>query len=262
VREAARQIRFERIKPCGKFNCKGEFIKMFKQFFYEKIFFLVFAAALVSACGASGDFGQRKNVATGNKNAALAAVTDKNKPKILAFGDSLTIGFGLTEKESYPSLLQEKLNRDGYNYEVINAGVSGDTSGGGLERIDWALNQPNIEIMILELGANDILRGLSVEQMKTNLREIIRRAKAKNIKVLLCGMYAPMNFGGERGQTINAAFASLAKEEKVTFLPFFLERVGGVPNLNQADGIHPNAEGTQIVAETVYNAVKPLLKKT
>jgi acyl-CoA thioesterase-1 len=190
-----------------------------------------------------------------------ATVVNEKAPKILAFGDSLTIGLGLTEKESYPSLIQQKLKADGYDYQVVNAGISGDTSEGGLERIDWSLNQPNIEILILELGANDMLRGFPVAQMKQNLGEIIKRAKAKNIKVLLCGMYAPMGLGGERGREMNRAFEDLAKEHEIAFLPFFLEGVGGVAKLNQADGIHPNAEGAKIIADTVYRALKPMLKK-
>ena len=223
------------------------------------ILFLSSFALSAAACGVPTMTG--KTSPATNKKAAPAQVVTNNKPKILAFGDSLTIGLGLTEKESYPSLLQQKLKADGYDYEVLNAGMSGDTSGGGLERIDWSLNQPNIEIMVLELGANDILKGLSTEQMKTNLREIIRKAKAKNIKVLLCGMYAPLNLGGERGQAINKAFQDLAKEEKVAFLPFFLQGVGGISAFNQADGIHPNAEGTRIVADTVHKSLKPMLKR-
>jgi acyl-CoA thioesterase-1 len=157
--------------------------------------------------------------------------------------------------------LQEKLKADGFNYEIINAGVSGDTSAGGVERIDWALNQPNVEILILELGANDMLRGQPVPQMKDNLREIIKRAKAKNVKVLLSGMLAAPSLGADYSREYAAAFRDLAKEEQVAFLPFFLEGVGGVKSLNQSDGIHPNAEGAKRISETVYKALTPLLKK-
>lgn len=235
---------------------------MIRNFLNYKILILLLSsfAFFAAACGVPTMTGKNSSPAT-NKDAAPAKVITNNKPKILAFGDSLTIGLGLTEKESYPSLLQEKLKADSYDYEVLNAGMSGDTSGGGLERIDWSLNQPNIEILILELGANDILKGLPIEQMKSNLTQIIRRAKAKNIKVLLCGMYAPLNLGGERGQAINKAFQDLASQEKVNFMPFFLEGVGGVPKLNQADGIHPNPEGTRMVADKVYKSLKPMLKK-
>lgn len=227
---------------------------------YKLILIVLIAAAFGAACGFPTATTTPARTADVNARAVSKPV-DPNRKKIVAFGDSLTIGLGLTEKESYPALLQEKLDAEGFNYEIVNAGMSGDTSAGGLERIDWSLNQPNIEILILELGANDILRGQPVDQMKSNLREIIRKAKAKNIRVLLCGMYAPLNLGGARGREINRAFESLAAEEKVAFLPFFLEGVGGIAKFNQADGIHPNAAGARIIADTVNQAVKPLLKK-
>lgn len=183
------------------------------------------------------------------------------KPKIVAFGDSLTAGFGLTEKESYPYLLQEKLKKEGYNYEVINAGVSGDTSIGGTERIDWVLEQENVQILILELGANDLLRRMPVDRMKRNLAQIIEKAKAKNIKVLLCGMLAPPNVGAEYQRAYIKAFPDLADQYKVEFLPFILENIALNRNLNQADGIHPNAEGAKVMTENVYKALKPMLTK-
>lgn len=182
-------------------------------------------------------------------------------PKIVAFGDSLTAGFGLAEKESYPYLLQEKLKADGYQYEVINAGVSGDTSAGGLERIDWSLEQENVQILILELGGNDLLRGLPPETMKKNLSEIIVKAQQKNVKVLFCGLFPPEAPVTDYQRGYAKVFADLAKEHKVAYMPFFLEGVGGVKKYNQPDGIHPNAEGEKIITENVYQALKPLLKK-
>ncbi len=187
--------------------------------------------------------------------------TTNDRPKIIAFGDSLTAGFGLAEKESYPYLLQEKINADGFNYEVVNAGVSGDTSLGGLERADWVLEQENAKILILELGANDLLRGVPVARMKENLDKIIRKAKAKNITVLLCGMLAPPTMGAQYQRDYTAAFPDLAAEHKVEFLPFLLDNVATVKELNQADGIHPNAEGEKIMTENVYRALKPLLSE-
>jgi acyl-CoA thioesterase-1 len=187
--------------------------------------------------------------------------TDTNKPKIIAFGDSLTAGFGLSEKESYPYLLQEKLKADGYDYEVVNAGISGDTSIGGLERSDWVLGQENARILILELGANDLLRGLPVAKMKENLDKIIHKAKAKNLKVLLCGMLAPPTMGAEYQRDFMMAFPDLASENKVAFLPFLLENVALKKELNQADSIHPNAEGEKIMADNIYKALKPLLRQ-
>jgi acyl-CoA thioesterase-1 len=221
--------------------------------------FIIFGVLLAVSCDSPG---QKNLPASANANTAPVQVVSTNKPKIVAFGDSLTAGLGLLEKESYPYLLQQKLQAEGYDYEVINAGVSGDTSSGGLDRIDLSLNQKGVEILILELGANDILRGLPIDQMKHNLSEIIKRAKAKNVKVLLCGMYSPLNQGGERLREIAKTYKDLAAEHKVEFLPFFLEGVGGQPNLNQADGIHPNAEGASKITDTVHKAVVPLLKKT
>ena len=184
-----------------------------------------------------------------------------DKPKIVAFGDSLTAGFGLAEKESYPYLLQKKLETDGFNYEVVNAGVSGETSLGGLERIDWVLEQENVQILILELGANDLLRGLPVAKMKENLSTMIKKAKAKNIKVLLCGMLAPPTMGAQYQREYVSTFPDLASEFKVDFLPFLLENVALNKDLNQGDGIHPNVKGEIIMTDNIYKALKPMLNK-
>jgi acyl-CoA thioesterase-1 len=171
----------------------------------------------------------------------------------------LTAGFGLTENESYPYLLQQKLNADGYGYEVVNAGVSGETSLGGLERIDWVLDTGNVKVLVLELGANDLLRGVPVAKMKTNLDEIIKKAQARNIKVLLCGMLAPPTMGADYQRDFNAAFPDLAAERKINFLPFILENIALKKELNQADSIHPNADGEKIMTDNVYKELRPLL---
>ena len=183
----------------------------------------------------------------------------KNLPKIIAFGDSLTAGYGLPVEQSYPSLLQSRLDQDGLGYEVVNAGVSGDTSAGGLARIDWAL-EGDVRVVILELGANDILRGQPIAAMKKNLGDIITRVKARGAEVLLAGMEAPTNMGIQYRKTTHDAFQSLAREHGVPFIPFFLDRVAGIESLNLSDRIHPNAEGTRIVAETVYKSLRPLLE--
>ena len=217
----------------------------------------LFSIIVFTACGVSTAEQQANKPAP--KPAPALVKTDK--PKIVAFGDSLTAGFGLTEKESYPYLLQERLNAEGYNYEIVNAGVSGDTSLGGAERIDWVLEMENVEILVLELGANDLLRGVPVKRMKENLSKIIEKAKAKNVKVLLTGMLAPPTVGAEYQRDYNAAFADLAKQHKVAFQPFILNRIALNRNLNQADGIHPNAEGAKILMDNVYQDLKPMLKK-
>ncbi|MDH3492155.1 MAG: arylesterase [Acidobacteriota bacterium] len=187
--------------------------------------------------------------------------TDDTRPKIIAFGDSLTAGFGLSEKESYPYLLQKKLEQDGFDYEVVNAGVSGDTSLGGLERIDWVLGQDNVKILILELGANDLLRGVPVAEMRKNLDRTIAKAKAKNVDVLFCGMLAPENMGRKYQKEYVDTFPELATKHNVSFLPFLLEGVALDKELNQPDGIHPNPKGTAIMTENVYRELVPMLER-
>lgn len=157
-------------------------------------------------------------------------------------------------------MLQQRLERDGYHYEVVNAGVSGDTSAGGVRRLDWVLDG-DVRVVVLELGANDMLRAQPVAEMRRNLDDIIKRAKAHGAEVLLAGMYATTNNGADYQKKYREAFEDLARENNVPMIPFFLERVAGVESLNQADGAHPNAEGTKIVVETVYQALKPILDK-
>jgi acyl-CoA thioesterase-1 len=179
-------------------------------------------------------------------------------PRIVFLGDSLTAGYGLAKEESVPSLIQKRLKDAGYPYEVVNAGVSGDTSAGGLSRLDWSLTG-DVKILVIELGANDGLRGLPVAGMKQNLTEIIARARARKISVILTGMEAPPNFGAAYTSEFRNVYRQLAKEHDVTFVPFYLDGVAGIPNLNIADGIHPNAEGSRIVEKTIWSALEPLL---
>lgn len=226
--------------------------------FLRIIVVLALAASLMLIVGCGSARYQR----TANSNADRPLVTPEersSRPKIIAFGDSLTAGFGLAEKESYPYLLQQQLRADGFDYEVINAGVSGDTSLGGLERADWVLDQENAKIVILELGANDLLRGMPPTRMKENLDKIIKKAQAKGIKVLLCGMLAPPTAGADYQREFLMAFPDLADEHKVEFLPFLLEGVAGKKELNQPDGIHPNAEGEKIMTANVYRALRSML---
>ena len=179
-------------------------------------------------------------------------------PRIVVLGDSLTAGYGIEIAQSYPTLLQRHLDAAGYQYEVINAGVSGDTSAGGLRRLDWAL-EGNVRILILALGANDGLRGLSIDELKENLGTIIDRAREKNVVVILAGMEAPPNYGPEYVQSFRMAYRSLASAKRVLLIPFLLDKVAGVGALNQADGIHPNEQGAQIVAETVWPVLRSVL---
>jgi len=180
------------------------------------------------------------------------------RPRIVVLGDSLTAGLGLAQAESYPARLQQKIDGAGLSFEIINAGVSGDTSAGGVRRLDWSLDG-DVRILILELGANDGLRGLPVADMVANLSTIIERARARGIAVLLCGMEAPPNFGASYTREFHAAFPALARKYHLPFVPFLLNGVAGTTNLNQADGIHPNVEGARIVADTVWSTLEPML---
>ena len=186
------------------------------------------------------------------------AAIETGRPKIVLLGDSLTAGLGLLEDQAYPALLQKRLAADGYEYDVENAGVSGDTSAGGLRRLDWAL-QGNVRVLVVALGANDGLRGLSTAEMKSNITRIIQRARERDILVILAGMEAPPNYGGEYAASFRQAFREIAQKERVTFIPFLLDRVAGVPELNQGDGIHPNVKGAELIAETVWTVLRPAL---
>jgi acyl-CoA thioesterase-1 len=180
------------------------------------------------------------------------------RPKIVVLGDSLTAGLGLVETQSFPHLLQAKIDADGYEFEVDNAGVSGDTSAGGVRRLDWAL-QGDVRVLIVALGANDGLRGLSLGEMTKNLDQIIQRAKDRSITVILAGMEAPPNLGEEYATAFRQVYRDLALKHRVVFIPFLLDKVAGHSPLNQGDGIHPNAQGSQIIADTVWAVLKPLL---
>jgi acyl-CoA thioesterase-1 len=182
------------------------------------------------------------------------------EPVILAFGDSLTAGFGVDSKESYPARLQRLLSEKGYHYKVVNAGVSGDTTAGGAARINWVL-QHDPEIVIIELGANDGLRGLSISEMRKNLGRIIEACQKKGAKVLLAGMEITPNLGAEYSKDFRESFNLLAKQYKVTLIPFFLENVAARPEFTQPDGVHPLANGYAIVTQTVFQYLEPILNK-
>jgi acyl-CoA thioesterase-1 len=178
----------------------------------------------------------------------------------VCFGDSLTAGPGLPPGADFPSLLQKRIDEEGYVYEVVNAGVSGDTTSGGLRRLERVL-APGASVVVLELGANDGLRGLPVAQMEKNLTAMIREIRGRGTEVLLAGMEAPPNFGPEYTAAYRRAFVDVAEREKVTLIPFFLEGVAGRPDLNLQDGIHPNPEGHRLVADTVWSHLEPMLRK-
>jgi acyl-CoA thioesterase-1 len=187
------------------------------------------------------------------------AVADEDRPRIVAFGDSLTAGLGVAAEQAYPAQLQRRLDEQSLRYRVVNAGVSGDTTAGGLRRVDWVLKS-RPDFVILELGANDGLRGLKLEETKANLERIIRRCQEASVTVILAGMRLPPNYGREYTNGFEAIYPALAKQHRLTLIPFFLDGVAGSTSLNQADGIHPTSEGYRIIADKVFEIVKPLLK--
>jgi acyl-CoA thioesterase-1 len=179
--------------------------------------------------------------------------------RIIVLGDSITAGYGLDPSEAYPALLQRKVDAAGLGYTVVNAGVSGDTTAGGLRRINWALNG-GADILIVALGGNDGLRGIMPKQTAENLAGIVQRAKAKvpGIEVIIAGMQMPQNMGPEYTEEFRAVYPQVAKDTGVTLVPFLLEGIGGVPELNQPDLIHPNVEGQKRVAENVWKVLEKI----
>ena len=214
--------------------------------------------ALALACGAAEAPAPTPESAV-QPGAALAEQAPR--PVILFLGTSLTAGYGLTQDEAYPARIQEKLDAAGLDYRVVNAGVSGDTSAGGLRRLDWLLRQP-IAVLVLELGANDMLRGLGVEAMRENLQEIVDQTRAAHpeVKLVVAGMRAAPNLGAEYAEAFEASFSELAERNGGVLLPFLLEGVAAEVELNQADGIHPTAEGQRLVAGNVWETVAPLIE--
>jgi acyl-CoA thioesterase I len=180
------------------------------------------------------------------------------EPVIVAFGDSLTAGYGVEAHEAYPALVETILRREGYDYRVVNAGVSGDTTAGGLRRVDWVL-RARPDVAIVALGANDGLRGLSVAAMRENLRRIVGRLQEGGARVLLAGMRVPPNYGADYAREFAAAFPAVARRTGATLMPFLLDGVAARPALNQEDGIHPNAAGHRVIAERLWPYLKPLL---
>jgi acyl-CoA thioesterase-1 len=179
---------------------------------------------------------------------------------IVVLGDSLTAGLGVAREEAYPALLEARLRREGYDYRVVNAGVSGDTSAGGLRRVDWVLHA-RPDIVIVALGANDGLRGLPVDALRDNLQRIVRRVRAAGARVLLAGMRVPPNYGDEYARDFAAVFPEVARRTGVPLAPFLLDGVAGEARLNQADGIHPTAEGQRLIASRLWSHLRPLLAR-
>ena len=229
----------------------------------------VAALLAASGCGPRGDLqAERRDAAALSERQAVGATSPAAsrteapaaRPRIVALGDSLTAGLGLSMNQAYPALLQQRLTADGLDYEIVNAGVSGDTSAGGLARLEWALDG-DVRVLIVALGGNDGLRGLPTEQLKRNLSQIIQRAQARRITVVLAGMEAPPNHGWEYVVDFHQVYPDLASKYHVVLVPFLLQGVAGHDALNQRDGMHPTAEGARIVADNVWAALKPIVEK-
>ncbi len=184
------------------------------------------------------------------------------RSRVVFLGTSLTEGLGIDRDQAYPALIQRKLDHEGLRYEAVNAGVSGETSAGARRRIDWLLRQP-VAVLVIETGANDGLRGLEVDSMRSNIQAIIDRAKALSPRpaIVLVGMRAPPNLGLGYARRFREVYPELAEENDLPLVPFLLDGVAGRQSLNQADMIHPTAEGQQIMAETVWKILEPLLKR-
>ncbi|NUM74282.1 arylesterase [candidate division KSB1 bacterium] len=198
-----------------------------------------------------------------HNNAAPVQDNKSAEPRTILFlGNSLSAGYGLGTEFAFPALIQEKIDSLGWNFKVINAGLSGETSSGGLRRIDWLL-QRKIDVFFLELGANDGLRGIPLDLTQQNLQAIIDRVKAKNaeVRIVIAGMLVPPNMGREYSSKFRTLFQELAEKNEAALVPFLLEGVGGNPKLNLPDGIHPTAEGHRIVARNVWQVLKPVLQE-
>jgi acyl-CoA thioesterase I len=204
-----------------------------------------------------GRVDESRSRAEGSSTRAVTAGT-ATRPRIVALGDSLTAGLGLDAASAYPSILQARLMAEGFDYEMVNAGVSGDTSAGGLSRLNWALDG-DVRVLIVALGGNDGLRALPPDELKQNLTAIIEKAQARHIAVVLAGMEAPPNFGRDYVVKFHRVYPELASRYHLAFVPFLLEGVAGSETLNQRDGIHPTAEGAQVVADNIWTVLRPIV---
>ncbi|CAN5192983.1 arylesterase [soil metagenome] len=229
----------------------------------QKIYLYLVLSGLITlaACNGGNQVNQQENVASPPEEAIKAGQAEEEK-NILFFGNSLTAGYGLDPSEAFPALIQKKIDSLGYNYKVVNAGLSGETTSAGKNRVEWVLRQP-VDIFILELGGNDGLRGISPEETRRNLEEIIDKVRQlyPEVKILLAGMQIPPSMGQSYANQFQEIFPKVAREKDVELVPFLLEGVGGERDLNLPDGIHPNVEGHQIVADNVWQELKPMLEE-
>lgn len=214
---------------------------------------------ILIGCGQSK--GEKAPDPAGQQPLETDAELPQSEKTILFFGDSLTAGLGLDPNQAFPALIQQRLDSLGYAYQVVNAGLSGETTASGRNRLDWVLRQP-VEIFVLELGANDGLRGIPLSETRKNLEEMILlvRNKYPGVTIVLAGMQLPPNMGPEYTLEFRKIFPELADKHQVLLIPFLLNGVGGIPELNQEDGIHPTAEGHQIVAGNVWQVLESAVR--
>ncbi|WP_086476538.1 MULTISPECIES: arylesterase [Arenibacter] len=224
-------------------------------------FCYLFTLSLLISCGEkSPKKSEDVEVTTKQEDTATSPTTDQKT--ILFYGNSLTAGMGLDPTEAFPELIQKKLDSLGFKYQVINAGLSGETSASGKNRVSWVLKQ-KVDVFVLELGANDGLRGIPLQETRTNLQAIIDTVKDINPEtvIILAGMQIPPNMGPEYTKEFRELFPQLAKENNLPLIPFLLKDVAGVPELNQADGIHPTAEGQRIIAKNIWPIIEKSISK-
>jgi acyl-CoA thioesterase-1 len=228
------------------------------------------AFAGIVACSANGNTASAKNSSETKDNMSITKIADSaastgsvravRAPVVLFFGTSLTAGYGLDPEQAFPSLIEKKAKAEGVPIKVINAGLSGETSAGAVRRIDWVLRAP-ADLVVIEVGANDALRGLSPDAARANLERVVAavRAKQPRAKLVLIQMEAPPNYGVAYTRSFRAVYADVARKENIPLLPFLLDGVAGISRLNQPDGLHPNLAGERIVADNVWKALKPIV---
>ena len=227
-----------------------------------RIIAALFALVILSACSDPAPAPAAAPSTAADSAASNPDTAAREKGVVLFIGTSLTAGYGLGAEFAFPALIQQKIDSAGLPYRVINAGISGETSAGGLRRVDWLLQQP-IDVLVLELGANDGLRGLDPDSMKANLDRIIQRTREKypHAEIVIAGMEAPPNLGSQYTARFSAVFRELASKHKGVLIPFLLEGVAGRAELNQEDGIHPTRTGQLLVASTVWASLLPVLQR-
>jgi acyl-CoA thioesterase-1 len=229
-------------------------------------FLLVFAASCSvrdSACGTPGSGNQTATEApTAITGGGAAQTTAAAGPTIAFLGDSLTAGLGLMSNQTYPERIKELFAADGFDIEIINGGISGDTSAGGVRRVEQLLD-PGVKILVVALGANDVIRGLTVSETRDNLRQIIDLAQMKGVQVMLCGMEAPTNYGEDYRTAFKAAYFDVLRtyQRQIEYVPFMLEGVAGKPEMNQTDGIHPNEAGARAIAALLYPQLRKMVER-